>query len=144
MEDPNLRPLRGLKRTAFDLMLQGMQELLLSTERMSGKLGAHYLGPALLMADALLDQKYTGDINLIMEKSDYRWRDVLFGYANDEDDSAIEAMRMAGARSTWPKLSVIKNATQVARTIDQILVKLDGVKTAGSEGKREHAITTAI
>jgi len=96
------------------------------------------------MADALLDQKYTGDINLIMEKSDYRWRDILFGYANDENDSAVEAMIMAGARSTWPKLSVIKNATQVARTIDQILVQLDGVKATDSKGRAQHPITTAV
>lgn len=144
VKDPNLRPTRGLKRTAFDLTIQGMQELLLSTERVSGKLGANYLGPALLMADALLDQKYTGDINLIMEKSDYRWRDILFGYANDKDDSVIEAMKMAGARSTWPKLPVIRNATQVARTIDQILLQLDDDKTSDSKGKVQHPITTAI
>lgn len=144
VEDPNLRPTRGLKRTAFDLAVQGMQELLLSTERLSGKLGANYLGPALLMADALLDQKYTGDINLIMEKRDYRWRDVLFGYANDKDNSAVEAMKMAGARSTWPKLPVIKNATQVARTIDQILVQLDDGKAGDSAAKDQHPITTAI
>jgi TAG lipase/steryl ester hydrolase/phospholipase A2/LPA acyltransferase len=144
VEDPNLRPTRGLKRTAFDLVLQGMQELLLSTERMSEKLGANYMGPALLMADALLDQKYTGDINLILEKSDYRWRDILFGYANDSDDSAIDALKMAGVRSTWPKLSVIKNATQVARTIDQIIIQLDDGKTDSTKGTKEHPVTVAI
>lgn len=144
IEDPNLRPTRGLKRTAFDLVLQGMQELLLSTERLSAKLGTNYMGPALLMADALLDQKYTGDINLILEKSDYRWRDILFGYANDSDASAIDALKMAGVRSTWPKLSVIKNATQVARTIDQILVKLDDGKVGSSSVASEHPITVTI
>lgn len=144
VEDPNLRPVRGLKRAAFDLMLQGMQEVLLSTERVSQKLGTNYLGPALLMADALLDQKYTGDINLILEKSDYRWRDLLFAYANDSDDSAIEGMKMAGARSTWPKLAVIRNSTQVARTIDQILTQLDDGKSSGSNGKDEHPITMPI
>lgn len=144
VEDPNLRPVRGLKRAAFDLMLQGMQELLLSTERMSAKMGANYLGPALLMADALLDQKYTGDINLILEKRDYRWRDVLFAYVNDSDDSAIEAMKIAGARSTWPKLHVIKNATRIARTIDQILLELDDGESNGCRGKDGHPIITAI
>jgi TAG lipase/steryl ester hydrolase/phospholipase A2/LPA acyltransferase len=144
VEDPNIRPVRGLKRAAFELVLQGMQEVLLSTERLSEKLGTNYLGPALLMADALLDQKYTGDINLILEKSDYRWRDILFGYANDSDDSAIEAMKMAGARSTWPKLAVISNATGVARTIDQILAQLEDGQSTGSKGKDKHPITMAI
>ncbi|MEH6593849.1 MAG: DUF3336 domain-containing protein [Halioglobus sp.] len=144
VEDPNIRPIRGLKRAAFDLMLQGMQELLLSTERLSAKMGANYLGPALLMADALLDQKYTGDINLILEKRDYRWRDVLFSYVNDSDDSAVDAMKLAGARSTWPKLPVIQNATRVARTIDQILIQLDDDKTSGSKAGDKHPITMAI
>jgi TAG lipase/steryl ester hydrolase/phospholipase A2/LPA acyltransferase len=144
VHDPNLRPVRGLKRAAFDLMLQGMQELLQSAERTSAKMGANYLGPALLMADALLDQKYTGDINLILEKRDYRWRDVLFAYVNDSDNSAVDAMKMAGARSTWPKLPVIKNATQAARTIDQILIELDDGKSSNSTGKDHHPITMAI
>ena len=144
VSDPALRPVRGIKRAGFELLLQGMQEVLLSTERMSQKLGTNYLGPALLMADALLDQKYTGDINLILEKSDFRWCDVLFGYANDSDDSAIEAMKMAGARSTWPKLAVIRNATGVARTIDEILAELEDGKSRESGGKHQHAITTAI
>jgi hypothetical protein len=102
------------------------------------------LGPALLMADALLDQKYTGDVNLILEKRDYRWRDVLFAYVNDDDNSVVEAMKMAGARSTWPKLPVIRNATRVARTIDQIIVELDDGESNRSKGKDQHPITRAI
>lgn len=124
--------------------LQGMDELLVAAERMSEKLGTRYFSPALLMADALLDQKYTGDINLILEKEDYRWRDILFVYANDEDDRAIESLKMAGIRSTWPKLPMIRNATQVARTIDQILLDIDGEKIDGQSSSGRHPITAAV
>lgn len=140
VSDPTIQANSGLKRAAFDFSQQALHELLLATERMNAKLGTKYLGPALLLADALLDQKYTGDINLILNKSDYRWRDVLFAYANDNDHGVIDALKMAGARSTWPKLAMIKHATQVARCIDQILLELDDGKTSVGS----HAITTVI
>lgn len=140
VSDPTIQANSGLKRAAFDFSQQTMQELLLATERMNAKLGIKYFGPALLLADALLDQKYTGDINLILDKSDYRWRDVLFAYANDSDHAVIDGLRLAGARSTWPKLAMIKHATQVARCIDHILLDLDDEKTHSGS----HPITTAI
>ena len=142
--DTKIRPAKGLKRAAFELALQAMNELLLSAERVSGKLGTKYLNPGLLMTSALLDQKYTGDINLILEKADYRWRDILFGYANDSDPGAVEALKMSGVRSTWPKLAVIRNATKVARTIDQILRELEDEHLPAGSSVEPQPITTAV
>lgn len=116
--------LRGIKRSTLDIMMQVAHEILASTERLSEKLDTRYLSPALLTAAALIDQKYTGDINIILEKSSYHWRDILFNYVND--DATIDALKQAGVRGTWSKLPMIRNATRVARTIDKVLQNIDG------------------
>ncbi|MGB1221443.1 MAG: hypothetical protein ACPG43_07875, partial [Alcanivoracaceae bacterium] len=92
----------------------------------------------ILLAHAVLDQKYTGDINIILPKQDFRWMNVLFDYESDEE---ITGLINAGKRSTWPKLAQIRNATIIARTLDQILEKLD-IREFGSAAGSRH-ITTA-
>lgn len=94
---------------------------LLTLEGYGSRLGLPYASPAILMAHALLDQEYTGDINILLANKDFRWMNVLFDYRQGE----IEDLIMIGKRSTWPKLAQIRNATVIARTLDYILDRMD-------------------
>ncbi|MFD2229213.1 hypothetical protein [Alkalimarinus sediminis] len=86
----------------------------------------------------MLDQEYTGDINIILGKSDFLWRNALFEY---KDDQEIENLIMAGRRSTWPRISMIRNATAIGRALDQILAELDQKELAESHVSHKKHIT---
>ena len=77
---------------------------------------------------ALLDQSYLGDINVLMQKSDFRWRQIFFEFEPGE----IDEMVRAGQRRTWPKIAQVRNAALISRTLDRILEELsqDGLTRA--------------
>lgn len=139
--DPKLKHSRGIKRTAAGLAMDAAQEALLTVERMSSKFSNTMISPVILMANAMIDQKYTGDINIFLEKKHYRWRDVLFGYTTEE---GINTMLMAGLRGTWPKISMIRNATLIAKTIDEILQDMDRQELMNMQSNLKAHITPAV
>ncbi len=122
VNDPKLRRRRRLSDTVKTFGLSALTDSLLTLEEYGSKLGVPLMSPAILMTHALLDQDYTGDINIILSKQDFRWMNVLFDY---RDDDEIAGLIQAGKRSTWPRLAQIRNATVVARTLDEILEELD-------------------
>jgi len=89
------------------------------------------LSPALLLAHALVDQEYVGDINIILPGSDYRLMNVLFTY---EGESEMQALVDAGKRAAWPKLAQVRNASLIARALDDILVRLDAQEFGRAPG----------
>ena len=78
-----------------------------------------------------------GDVNIILERKDFRWRHVFFEFKDGE----IEELIQAGMQSTWPKLSMIKNAALISKTLDQIL---EGLNQEGMDEKNttKHHIYT--
>lgn len=122
VDDPKIRRRRRVSDTMKKLGRSLAGETLLTLEDLGSTLGVPFMSPAILMAHALLDQDYTGDINIILSKRDFRWMNVLFDYRGDEE---IKGLIDAGKRSTWPRLAQIRNATVIARTLDEILEELD-------------------
>lgn len=98
-------------------------ELLTVIERLLAGRGSRgkALAAQLAYLAAMLDQSYLGDINILLDKSDFKWRNTLFDFQPGE----AEALIHAGQRSTWPKLSMIRNAALISRTLDRILEELE-------------------
>ncbi len=120
--DPKFKNIKGLRRNVSNILMDILKDGLISTEKLMSKYGGSYISPAILLSHAVLDQKYTGDINIILEKKDFYWRNALFEYSEDQE---IENLIMAGRRSTWPKVPMIRNASVIARALGQILENLD-------------------
>ncbi len=70
----------------------------------------------------MVDQQYTGDVNLTLERGEYSWRNVLFHY---EDHARIESLIRAGRRAVWPNVDLIRNNTRISRKLDELLVEFD-------------------
>jgi TAG lipase/steryl ester hydrolase/phospholipase A2/LPA acyltransferase len=134
VSDPKLARRRSLTDVASNMGLNVVKDILLRAEEYGSRLGASFISPAILFSHALLDQEYTGDINIMLEKKDFRWMNVLFDYKGDE----IEDLINAGKRATWPKIAQIRNATIVARTLDRILEKLDEQEFGEMPGEGRH------
>ncbi|MFN3714530.1 MAG: patatin-like phospholipase family protein [Alcanivoracaceae bacterium] len=134
------KSLRGkrLRDIATGLTMNLVKDVLLTGERISSRYGATFASPLILMAHSLLDQEYTGDINIILPQQDFRWVNVLFGYHGDDE---IGQMIHAGKRATWPKLAQVRNATLIARTLDGIIEQLDGAPMATPPGKARRHLT---
>ncbi|MCG8671968.1 MAG: DUF3336 domain-containing protein [Pseudomonadales bacterium] len=65
----------------------------------------------------ILNQRYTGDINIVLPKSKLNIRDALCEWK----DGGIEQLLMEGRKAAWPKLSQIENCTKISKCIDGIL-----------------------
>jgi TAG lipase/steryl ester hydrolase/phospholipase A2/LPA acyltransferase len=69
----------------------------------------------------LLDQDYTGDINFMLNRQDYRRGNTVFMYK----DNDIENLILAGRRSVWPRIAQTRNALCLSQKLDELLVKVD-------------------
>lgn len=98
------------------------KDVLHNLESRMSRMGLTQLSPAILFTHAVLDQDYTGDINMILKKKDYKWRHVWFDF---KDEAEIRNLVLAGARDTWPNIQMIRNATSIGKSIDGILENLD-------------------
>ena len=137
VEDPKLRGRRRFRGAANIMFTDTATDVLSTLERYLTRVGVSFISPAVLMAHGILNQSYTGDVNIILEKKNFHWRNVLFSY---RDDVEIEKLVLAGKRNTWPKLAMIRNATLIGQELDTILDSLDrreyGVKPNGRERRR--------
>lgn len=113
---------RNLNAMLRSQVMTAAKDVLFSLENRMSRLGLKQISPAILFAYAVLDQDYTGDINMILSKKDYKWRHVWFDFKSQQE---IQDLILAGERDTWPKVQMIRNATVIGKTLDEILEKLD-------------------
>jgi predicted acylesterase/phospholipase RssA len=79
------------------------------------------LGSIIKKAHAMARQTYSGDITIYPERS---W----FGFTrafNNLGPTQLEAMMLEGRRATWPKIERIRNTTQISRTFDDCLQRMN-------------------
>lgn len=119
--DPKTRHRKGFSQIAAETGISLVKDGLHILESLLSRYGADQLSPAFLMTHAVLDQKYTGDINMILDIDDFHLRQIFHFFKPGE----IEALIMAGKRSVWPKLAMIRNTTLIGRVLDQILEEMD-------------------
>lgn len=75
------------------------------------------MGTALNVVNALLDQQFTGDINIFPGNGLSRLSKLLKLMSEEEMAELIKA----GERATWPKIPTIGTTTQIGRKLDGIL-----------------------
>lgn len=126
---------RNLREIISSQLLTLSKDTLHGLEHRMSLLGMTKLSPAILLTHAILDQDYTGDINMILKKKDYKWRNIWFDFKNDEE---IRNLILAGERDTWPNVQMIRNSTLIAKTLDNILEKMDDKEFSNRENIPPH------
>lgn len=80
---------------------------------------------ALSTVHALIDQEYTGDINIFPRMRYFSPKKLISAISADE----IEELISEGEKATWPKVESIRVNTLIGRTLDTILNKYDRRKS---------------
>ncbi|MDX1736466.1 MAG: DUF3336 domain-containing protein, partial [Halioglobus sp.] len=70
---------------------------------------------------ALLDQEYSGDINIVPSFGFYNPAKLL---SHLDEDDLVELME-AGERSTFPRVEAIRTCTKISRTMEEILRRFE-------------------
>lgn len=72
-------------------------------------------------AHALMDQDYSGDINIIPS---FRWYNPrkLLSYLSEKE---LIALMVGGERSTYPNIEAIRSCTRISRTMEEILHRFE-------------------
>ncbi len=115
--EPVGRP--GLRKILSDASVAATKQMLrgyLDVFQRYGKIGPQ-LGTAMNAVNALLEQQYTGDINISPGYGLSSLGKLLKMLSEDEMAELIKA----GERATWPKIPIIDTTTRIGRTLDTIL-----------------------
>lgn len=123
VEDVKTRKSKGFRHTLSESFIKVLNESLITSEKFldrRGDMGVR-LAAQLAYLIRMLEQNYLGDINILLDKSDFKWRQTLFEFKEGEIENLIDV----GMRSTWPKISMIKNAALISKTLDRILEELN-------------------
>ncbi len=123
VEDVKTRQVRGVRSVLSESTVRVANEMLAVFERMLARRGSRgrALAAQLSYLIAMLDRSYLGDINIMINNRDFRWAHAIYDYAPGD----VERLIVAGRRRTWPKLSMVRNAALISRTLDRILSELD-------------------
>lgn len=73
------------------------------------------------MARSLINQEYTGDINIIRPPKFWSPTKVLSDLAQEDIDELIDT----GMRTAWPKIEMVRTQTAISRALDAILARID-------------------
>lgn len=70
---------------------------------------------------ALLDQNYSGDINIV---PNFRWYNPakILSHLSEQD---LLALMQGGERSTYPTVEAIRTCTKISRTMEEILLRFE-------------------
>lgn len=134
--DPKTRHRKGVSQIAAETGISLFKDALHVAESFLSRYGAESLSPAFLMTHAVLDQKYTGDINMILGMEDFHLRQIFHFFKPGE----IDALIMAGKRSVWPKLAMIRNTTLIGRVLDGILEQIDQQELRTDQRLTRHVV----
>lgn len=84
-------------------------------------LPASSLGVVNKVAHDLLSQDYVGDISIAPKRRLFSPLRLLSPFSYEE----IDALVLAGERQVWPRIEMIRICTQISRTLEEILGRLD-------------------
>ncbi|MCB1689618.1 MAG: DUF3336 domain-containing protein [Halioglobus sp.] len=115
--EPNTKP--GLRTIVSDASVAATKQMLrgyLDFFQRYGKVGPK-MGTALNALNALMEQQYTGDINIFPGYGLTGLGKLLKMLSEDEMAELIQA----GERATWPKIPIVDTTTRIGRTLDTIL-----------------------
>jgi len=133
VQDIKTRQSKGFRNTLTEAFVDLLNETLGNTERFldrRGEMGSR-IAAQIAYTIRMLEQNYLGDINILLRKQDFKWRQTVFEFK----DSEIENLVDIGMRATWPKMAQIKNAARISKTLDRIL---DDLTSQGLSDKNSH------
>lgn len=118
--------LRSLAEVRHAMIKEGFRLAGRAAERnLFGRLGA-----LMEAAYGMVDQQYTGDVNLVLQRRDFAWRHVAFQFA---EDAEIEGLILAGRRAVWPNVDLLRNSMRMSRKLDELLLRFEGLRTQAGE-----------
>ncbi|RLU01758.1 patatin-like phospholipase family protein [Ketobacter sp.] len=123
VEDVTTRHTKGFRHTLSEAFIKVLNETLANSERFfdrRGEMGSR-IAAQIAYTVRMLEQNYLGDINILLRKQDFKWRQTVFEFKEGEIENLVDI----GMRSTWPKLAQIKNAALISKTLDRILEQLN-------------------
>ncbi|WP_158643457.1 patatin-like phospholipase family protein [Ketobacter alkanivorans] len=139
IEDVKTTQTKGFRNALTEAFIRVLNEGLSTSEKFfdrRGDMGSR-IAAQLAYLIRMLEQNYLGDINILLEKSDFKWRHTVFEFKDGE----IENLINIGKRSTWPKIAMIKNAALISKTLDRILEELNQ-QNLSEQAKGKHHIYT--
>lgn len=92
-----------------------------------------------IMARSVINQEYTGDINIIRPPKFWSPAKILSDLAQADIDELIET----GQRTAWPKVEMVRTQTAISRALEAILAKIDKAGDDGP-GHRSAALQKAV
>lgn len=75
------------------------------------------VAPIASSINSIVQQEYTGDINIMANLGSINPRKLLSALSFDELNELIRN----GEKATWPKVEAIRNTTKIGRILDQIV-----------------------
>ncbi len=91
------------------------------------------------LARSVINQEYTGDINIIRPPKFWSPTKILSDLAQEDIDELIDT----GQRTAWPKVEMVRTQTAISRALDAILAKIDRTGDDGP-GHRSSALKKAV
>jgi NTE family protein len=88
---------------------------------------------------SLINQDYTGDINIVRPAKFWSPTKLLSDLAQDEIDELIDS----GLRTTWPRVEMVRTQTAISRALEEILARIDKRGDDGP-GHRSRALKKAV
>ena len=119
--EPLARP--GLHQIISDAWVAGTKQFVrgsLHAVQRYRRIGAR-TGSAMNALNGLIDQQFTGDINIFPPYGMSSLRMLLKILSEEEMIDLLHD----GERGTWPKLPAIRTTTRIGRTLDNILHQLE-------------------
>ncbi|MDZ3832276.1 MAG: DUF3336 domain-containing protein [Sphingopyxis sp.] len=91
------------------------------------------------LARSVINQEYTGDINIIRPPKFWSPAKILSDLAQDDIDELIDT----GMRTAWPKVEMVRTQTAISRALETILARIDKAGDDGP-GHRSAALQKAV
>jgi NTE family protein len=140
--EPNLRP--GVRKISSDAAVAATKEIVrgcLGFVQRYTAVGPR-MGVALNTLNALIDQRFTGDINIFPGYGASSLGMLLKMLSEEEMTELIRA----GERGTWPKIPAIRTTTRIGRTLDRILhaFEVDEAHWLRSAPQTDAALDTVV
>jgi len=115
--DANMKP--GIRKIVSDASVAATKQAVrgwLDFVQHRAKVGPR-LATAMEALNAVIDQQYKADVNIVPGFGDTRLLDIL----KMLDEEEMVKLLHAGERATWPRLPAIGTTTRIGRTLDGIL-----------------------
>lgn len=131
----NIDQAEGLRQSTARIFYSAGKEWLKNSERLIAMAGGDATSEMLATVYGMIDQDYTGDINIILKTRDFKWANLAFYFSEEED---IADLINAGRRSTYAKIEMIRNTSAIGKEVRHILQRLEkqGQKRSQSLSKR--------